>query len=135
VKATKGNFVTRVGGISGNWAKWSGGNGSSDTSLVWDGGDPTPDIVSAPAVYEDIEITRPYDPVKDAGWVKDHRRKIGRVRHTLTKFAVDANFVAIGDPITYPNCVLKGINEPEQEAGSGDQSEIVLKFATTGPAQ
>ncbi|QKY79781.1 tail tube protein [Arthrobacter phage Bumble] len=134
MKATKQNFITTAEGIPGNWAKWSGGAGSADTSLDYDGGDPVPDILAGPATFDDIEISRTYDPIVDAGWIRDLRRKIGRSRHTLTKFSVDMNWIAVGDPDTYPNCVLKGIQEPETDASSGDASELVLKFATTGPA-
>lgn len=135
MKATKGNFVTHASGIPGNWSKWSGGSGSSDTQLDWDGGDPTPDILAGPATYEDIEISRTYDPVRDRAWIRKYRAKIGISRHTLTKFSTDVNNIAIGDPDTYPKCVLKSITEPEQEAGSGDSAEVVLKFATIGPAK
>ncbi|WNO25837.1 tail tube protein [Arthrobacter phage Altadena] len=134
MKSTKQNFITTASGIPGNWRTWSGGGGSADTSLDYDGGDPIPDILSAPPTFDDIEIVRTYDPIADAAWVRDLRRKIGRSRHTLTKFAVDMNWIAVGDPDTYPGCVLKGIQEPETDASSGDASEITLTFATTGPA-
>lgn len=133
-KATKQNFVTSVSGVPGNWRTWSGGEISADTALDYDGGNPTPDILSGPPTHGDIEVVRTYDPIVDAGWVRELRRKVGRSRHTLSKLSVDANYLAIGDPETYPNCVLKGIKEPETDAASGDSSEITLTFATTGPA-
>ncbi|WBF78983.1 tail tube protein [Arthrobacter phage Bolt007] len=134
MKATKQNFITKVEGVPGNWRTWSGGASSADTSLDYDGGNPTPEILSGPPSFDDIEVVRTFDPIADAAWVRTLRKQVGRSRHTLTKFATDINFVAIGTPDTYPNCVLKGIAEPETDAASGDASEITLTFATTGPA-
>ena len=133
-KNTKQNISSRVSGVPGNWRTFTGGSGSSETSLDYDGGAPKPSILSGAPTFEDIVVTRTYDKVADASWIRNLRSNLGRSRHTVTKFTTDVNYVAIGTPDTYPDCLLKGISEPEGDAASLDSAEVSLTFATTGPA-
>lgn len=131
-KATKRQFLVHVNGISGNWRTSTGGSLNADTSTDYNGGSDIPDLLGGIPVADDLEITRTFDPVRDLALLEKLRREVGRGRYTVTKQATDANFVKVGKPLTYPRCLLKGINDPESDAASADVSEITLKFATTG---
>lgn len=131
-KATKRQFLNVVEGIEGNWRTMTGGGLTSEVTRDWEGGSSVPDLLSGPPTAEDIEVTRTYDSVRDAAIVARLRPLVGRGRFTLTKQPLDANDFRVGKPITYPNCVLLSVTDPESDASSSDAAEFALTFATTG---
>jgi hypothetical protein len=134
MKATKREFLVTIEGVPGNWKGFSGGDGTSSPTKDWDGGAERPDLLAGPTEFSDIEVTRTYDPAKDQAWVSDGIAKIGRGRYTVTKQAIDANYIKVGKPRTYPDCLLIGVSESEVDASSSDAAEVTFTFATAGPA-
>lgn len=132
MKSTKLQFIVSVVGIPGNWSQSTGGSLTAEVTKDYDGGSTVPDMIGGLPSADDIELTRAFDPVRDLPLMAKLRKQVGRGRYTVTKQATDANFAKVGKPLTYANCVLLGINDPESDAGSSDVAQIVLKFATTG---
>lgn len=128
-KAAQRQFLVSVSGIDGYFATFSGGNVSAETADVFDGGSSTPEKVASPGRTEDITVSRPYDPERDQPVINRLRRRVGKVRVTLTKQPTTADFVPVGPPNVYSNCLLTGVSEPEVDASSGDPTGFELTFA------
>jgi hypothetical protein len=57
-------FLVTIEGLDGTfWAQTSGGALNLPTSLAWDGGNPTPQIVTGNPTVDALVCTRNYDPV------------------------------------------------------------------------
>lgn len=133
-KATKRQYIVTVRGIPGNWRTMSGAKASSDTTEDWDGGAERPDIMGGPRKYDDIELVRTVAPSRDSEWIDRLNKRVGIDTFTIVKQPVDRDGVKVGKPRVYPDCLLKGLAEPETDASSSDVSEVTLTFATSGPA-
>lgn len=133
-KAAQRQFLVRVSGIRGYFATMSGGNVSSEMADVYDGGSGQPEKVASPARTEDIVVSRPYDPERDQPVINALRPRVGRFRATVTKQPTDADFVPVGEPNVYPNCILQAVSEPEVDASSGDPTAFELSFSFEGVA-
>lgn len=133
-KLTKRQFLVTIEGIPGTWRTFSGGGGTASVTKDFDGGSDRADLLSGPAEWDDIEVTRTVAPARDDNWTAQLRKLIGRGKFNVTKQATDANWTKVGRPTTYPDCLLTGLQEPETDAGSSDAAEVTLTFATSGPA-
>jgi hypothetical protein len=122
-------FYVKVDGIDGYWSTKSGGNISSDTTKVYDGGDPTPYVLASNPEAENITVGRPYDARRDGPLLKRLRNRAGRDTFTISVTPTDRDYVVVGDPVTYPDALLIGVNDPEVDASSGDAANIELEFA------
>jgi len=133
-KITKNKYLVTIEGIPGTWRAFSGAGGTASVTKDYDGGSDRADLLAGPAEWDDIEVTRTVAPTRDDGWIKQLRKLLGRGRFNITKQATDANWGKVGQPTTYPDCLLNGLQEPESDAASSDAAEITLTFATSGPA-
>lgn len=133
-KATKRQYLVTIEGIPGTWRQFSGAGGSASVTKDYDGGSDRADLLAGPAEWDDIEVTRTIAPSRDDVWVAQLRKLLGRGVFNITKQATDANWTKVGNPTTYPDCLLNGLQEPETDAASSDAAEIKLTFATSGPA-
>lgn len=133
-KITKNKYLVTIEGIPGTWRAFSGGGGSASITKDFDGGSDRADLLAGPPEWDDIEVTRTVAPTRDDVWIKQLRKLIGRGKFNVTKQATDANWTKVGEPTTYPDCLLNGLQEPETDAASSDAAEITLTFATSGPA-
>lgn len=133
-KITKNKYLVTIEGIPGTWRAFSGAAGSASVTKDYDGGSDRADLLAGPAEWDDIEVTRTVAPSRDDVWIKQLRKLLGRGRFNITKQATDANWMKVGEPTTYPDCLLNGLQEPESDAASSDAAEIKLTFATSGPA-
>jgi len=128
-KSAQRQFLIKVAGIDGYFATKSGGNISSDTNKVYDGGSDTPDVLSGPAEADNITVSRSYDLQRDGAVLRRLRKMVGRWETTVSVTATDRDLVAIAEPQVYPNALLVGLTEPETDASSGDAAEYELEFA------
>lgn len=128
-KASQRQFLVSVSGIGGYFATKTGGEVSSDSSKVWDGGSLQPDLLSAPAEADNITVGRPYDPLRDAPVIAALKRVVGRSRHTVVVVPTDEDLVAVAKPTTYSRALLVRVGEPEADAASGDAASYELEFA------
>ena len=128
-KSAQRQFLIKVAGIDGYFASKSGGDISSDTNKVYDGGSDTPDVLAGPAEADNVTVSRSYDLQRDGAVLKRLRKLVGRWETTLSVTATDRDLVAIAEPQVYPNALLVGLTEPETDASSGDAAEYELEFA------
>lgn len=119
--------------IADPWASMSGGAVESETSPVWEGGASYPDMLGGPATTADLELTRPYRPERDQPIIDRLQKIVGSGVFTVTRQPTDADFVKVGKPTTYPECVLKSVTPPESDASSGEGSTWSVTFAPTRP--
>lgn len=130
---TKNDILATVDGLPGSYRSWEGGGGSAEATLDWVGGAAKPTIQTGPVTYENITLTRGANAATDVALIAVLRKSIGN-RYTLKKQALDARRIAVGKVETWPSCVLVGVSGMESEAGSSDVTDLVLEFATPGPA-
>ena len=134
MKNSQRHYLARVEGIPGTFRAMSGGGAEAEVTRDFDGGSEVADLMPGIPEYSDIELTRTVDEVKDAAWLAQVRKGVGKLTRTVSRQPTDANMVAIGKPTVYPGCVLVGFQEPETDSSSGDAAEVVLTWASRGPA-
>ncbi|MDZ5076735.1 hypothetical protein [Nesterenkonia sp. HG001] len=134
MKTTQHQFRVKVSGIPGTFNTFSGGGMERESTQSWNGGSPNYDNLSGPATYANIEVSRPHR-LSDEEWLSQWRNGERIRRATVTKQPLDENLVAVGKPVTYEQCLLVGLSEPDTEAGSAAEAMVSLTFATTGPAR
>lgn len=130
-KSSQRQFLVKVEGIEGYFARKTGGNIAAETSKAYDGGNPTPDLISSPANAEDVNCGRTWETERDAPLFRRLRPLVGVWRTTVSVTPTDRDLVVSGEPTTYPGALLVGVTEPEVDASSGDPAEIELVFAVS----
>lgn len=128
-KSAQRQFLVKVAGIEGYFASKSGGDISSDTNKVYDGGSDQPDVLAGPAEADNVTVGRAYDYNRDEPVLQRLRKLVGRWETTVSITPTDRDMVAIAKPQVYPNALLVGLTEPETDASSGDASTYELEFA------
>jgi hypothetical protein len=128
-KITQRQNIVKVSGINGTFQTKSGGNISSDPTKVYDGGETVPDVLASPPEADNITVSRAYDVVRDGPVLRELRRKVGRMRATVSVTTTDADMVVNDKPMVYPDALLVGLSEPEADSSSGDASTYELEFA------
>mgnify|MGYP000123693160 CR=1 FL=1 len=128
-KSAQRQFLIKVAGIDGYFATKSGGDISSDTNKVYDGGSDTPDVLAGPAEADNITVSRSFDLQRDAPVLARLRQLVGRWTTTVSVTPTDRDLIAVGAPQVYPDALLVGLTEPETDASSGDAAEFELEFA------
>lgn len=116
------------------WAQHSGGEVSSDSQEVWDGGARQPNYIAGRAKTSNLAVTKPYYPGRDGARVREFAARCGSLRTTIIIQDTDPDLVGgvYGPPLVYPNALLIRVKLPESEAGSSDADTIELEFSTPG---
>lgn len=133
VKAAQRHSLVVVHGIPITWRSMSGGGVSGEYSRDYDGGSDHADFIPGVPEPEDIEITCTVAPRRDLEWMRQVKALVLKGRFTITRQWTDAAWDPIGDPETYPDCLLIGYTNPEV-GQSSDAAEFTLTFATNGEA-
>lgn len=132
-KAANRQFLIKIDGISGGWDYWatkSGGEVTSDSNKVWDGGSLVADVLASPAEVGDLTIARPYDPDRDQNILNNLITQVGQWRTTISITPTYGDLTAAKvKPRVYSNVLLTGVREPEPDASSGDAADYELTFA------
>lgn len=128
-KSAQRQFLVKVAGIDGYFMSKSGGNVSSDTSKVYDGGSLTPDVLAGPAEAENITVSRAYDYTRDGELLRRLRKDVGRLSTTVSVTPTNRDLVPLGSPTVYSEALLVGLTEPDYDASSGDAATYELEFA------
>lgn len=131
MKAAQRQFLVKVDGIDGYWAQKSGGEITSDSTKVFDGGALRADVIASPPEVGDITVTRPYDPLRDQEVINQLKSRVGTWVTTISVTPTETDLRAArvrGD--VYPQALLIGLRLPESDAGSGDAADYELTFAT-----
>ncbi|MGP4995552.1 hypothetical protein [Glutamicibacter ardleyensis] len=132
--STKNQFIVTISGIKGNWNTKTGGNGSGTPVKYRNGGSLREEIIGTPPTFEDLVITRGFNPAFFETY-KKLSKNINKSYHLITMQPTDANLMKKGKPISYKNCLLTGVTFPDVDSNAtGDRAEVTLTFATSGPA-
>lgn len=129
MKSAQRQFLVKVTGIRGYFASKTGGNLSSDSSKVYDGGDDQPDVMAGPAEVDNITVSRAYDYERDSEILQSLRERVGRWQTTVSVTPLRRDMTALRRPTIYPDAMLVGLTEPEVDASSGDAATYELEFA------
>lgn len=133
MKSSKMQFLTKVDGIDGYWAAFSGGEISSDTNKVRDGGVLKPDVLAGPPETDDLTLTRPYDAARDQPMINELKKRVGVWRTTISKTPTAPDLTVLNVPAdVYSDALLIKVKPPESDANSGDAAEVELTFAVGG---
>lgn len=128
-KIAQRQYLVKVAGIAEYFTTKSGGDISSDSTPVYDGGilNPT-ETLTGPAEIDNLTVSRAWDSRRDAAIVKTLRTRVGEFETSISVTPTDRSLRPIGPPVVYSGCVLVGLTEPEYDATSGDASEFELEF-------
>lgn len=123
-------LLVKVTNIDGYFSNFSGGNVTAEVGRVWHGGDPVPGLLASPKMPEDITVSRPFIPTRDAEIKRRLEQMVGRFRATVSVQPCDADYSPIGPPTVYPEALLSAVSQYEADAASGDPARWELVFAT-----
>lgn len=118
-----------VHGVPGYFATKAGGDVSSDTSKVWDGGKLRPATLSTPAETANVTLSRPYRPAEHATIMRRLLAQVGTYRTTVSGWDADPELGPIGEPTVYADALLVHVTPPEHDAGSSDAATWELEFS------
>jgi hypothetical protein len=122
-------FIVTVKGIQGTFMSKSGGDTTSNTTKVYNGGSKTPELLAAPAETDNITISRAYNHDRDYQVLKNCRAKVGRWRTNISVAATDEDLNTRGKSTQYVNALLVRMSEPEYDSAGNDASSFELEFA------
>lgn len=128
MKTAKRQFLVRVAGVDGYFATRTGGRKTAAITKAFDGGARDPDLLSAPALVDDVTITRPYDTDRDGPLELRLLPLVGAWETTLHVTPTDGNLVPLGPTKTFQGR-LSAVAGPESDAGSGDSGTLELVFS------
>lgn len=140
-KATQRQIVaeiTPVSGVAGHttgpeikkyFSTVSGGEISANVEKVYDGGDPFPSTLCAPAEIGDITVSKHYDPDEDHNVLQKLRQLVGQTYYDVKVFTFDCELAVPGSERTYPKALLVGLTEPDGDASSGAPATFSLTFS------
>jgi hypothetical protein len=132
MKSAKWQFLVKVEGIEGYWAGKTGGSITADTNKAWDGGAKRADVLGGRPNTEDVELVRPFDPIRDQPVLNALKSRVGEWRTTLSAQGVYADMTAVPIPgDIYSDALLIKLSPPEVDASSSDPAEIGLTFAVS----
>lgn len=109
----------------------TGGELTSDTTKVFDGGSVQPDVLAGPPQASNIVLTRAYDVDRDGPIIKALKSRVGTFQATISVTPTDRNLNVTDTPATYPNALLVSLQEPDADASSGDAATYQLEFAVS----
>lgn len=127
-KIAQRQFITKIAGIDGLWATFSGGEVSVGQTKTFDGGSTVPDILTANGEISDVTTSRTYDPDRDGPIEATLQRALSQqraVRTTITRQPTDEDYTPSGPTKTF-EVQLKTVTPPEADANSGDAARISL---------
>lgn len=118
-----------VSGVVGMWATLKGGVPSVDVNKAYNGGAKVPDLTLGRVAYSNVTVSRPYNNARDAAVRRQIEAALGTMwTATITDQDLDANEMALGEPIVYTGCVPVSVTGPEFDTESSDPSRIEIEF-------
>lgn len=131
-KIAQRQFLTKVAGLEGFWATFSGGEVSVEHSRVFDGGALTPDLLTGNPTISDITVSRGYDVTRDGPIRANLQRALAQGRSfetTITRTPTDEDYTPTGPPEVY-EVKLKTVTPSDADANSADAARLQLVFST-----
>lgn len=128
--ATKRQSLVSVGGVDfGYWSTKTGGEVSSTTSEVFDGGSMTPSKLASPKTTKNVILSKPYRNSQDQALFKRLASLVGIWITTVTVQDTDASLIPVGEPTVYPGSLLVRVQPPDHDASSGDGKMLEVEFS------
>lgn len=131
-KIAQRQYLTKIAGVDGLWATFSGGEANVDHTKIYDGGAITPDVISGNSQLSDITTSRPFDPTRDGPIRAQLVRALAQQRAvttTITRTPTDPDYTPNGDPEVY-EVVLKTVTPTESDANGSDPARLQLVWTT-----
>lgn len=131
-KIAQRQYLTKVAGIDGFWATFSGGEVSVEHTRQHDGGALVADLLTGNPTISDITVSRGYDPTRDGPIRAQLSRDLARgkaFRTTVTRTPTDEDYTPIDDPEVY-EVQLRTVTPSDADANSADAARIQLVFST-----
>lgn len=128
-------FLVSVAGISGSfWAQVSGGDVSVPTAKVYDGGNPTPGVITGNPVVDDLVLTRAYDPNRDAQLSQKMKATLASgkpFKTTIKQIPTDPAYASLGKPADTWTGQLTRVTTPKTDALKTGASNATLALTFT----
>ena len=131
--AAQRQALVTVTGIADRWSKINAISKKADGTKVFDGGSLTPEILTAPAQVDDVQVSRPFRPARDAALLAKLFKQVGNWYTSVHISWTDANLVPVGSPTTVTGW-LTAVDTPEVDAGSGEAAMLQLTFSIDNAA-
>lgn len=131
-KIAQRQWLTKVAGIDGFWATFSGGEVAVEHTRQYDGGSLVPDLLSGNPTISDITVSRGYDPNRDGPLRSRLSLALAQgkgFRTTITRTPTDEDYTPIGRPEVY-EVSLRTVTPSDADANSADGSRFQLVFST-----
>jgi hypothetical protein len=132
--AAERQALITVAGIAGYFSKINEITKSAAATKQFDGGAKIPEILMAPAEVEDITISRPFRPGRDAALLPGLLLQVNNWYTSITVAWTDANLVPVGNtPVGLTGWLTK-VQTPAVDAGSGTGMMLQLTFSIDNAA-
>lgn len=129
MKTSQRHSLIVVAGLTGYWARKTGGNVTGEVTKSYDGGSDVPELLPGFANHENVTVGRDYDPYRDGPIVRRLRPVVMRWRTTVSEQDTDVDLVPVGQPTVWPRALLLELHPPETDAASNTPKRLELVFA------
>lgn len=130
INAAQRHAIVTIAGLDDIvWHTMTGGGVS--VSLLPDPTSHEGEVIPGNPAAENISLATGFNPHDDRLWMRELKRSVGIGRYTITRQWTDENWRPLGEPETYPDCLLVGYDNPTS-APSGEDAEFVITLANTG---
>lgn len=110
------------------WSTKTGGASASENTQIFEGGSRVPTNIPGPTTVEQVTLSKPYDPVRDAEILSWARAWDQGEKEELNLIVQPTN--AAGSPAgprqTYANCAKINFTLPDIERGSSEAAMLEL---------
>jgi hypothetical protein len=120
--------LVSITGIDGYFSKTNAISKKATANKQFDGGSSVPEILMAPAEVDDITVSRPFRPGRDAALLTTLFSQVNNWYTSISVQWTDGNLSPNGSPVTGTGW-LTGVDTPEVDAGSGDAMMLQLTFS------
>lgn len=127
--ASQRQALVTVEGLELVWHSMTGGGMSVEYTL--DDSSMPSGVTVGRRRAEPIVVTTTVSPERDLGWMRRVKAMVGVARFTITRQWTDPNWVPVGDPEVYADCLLVGYTNPETSP-STDDAVFSLSFVSSG---
>lgn len=131
-KIAQRQFLTKVAGLDGYWATFSGGEVSVEHTRQFDGGSLVPDLLTGNPSISDITVSRGYSVTRDGPIRAQLARALSQgdsFETTISRTPTDEDYTPIGPPEVY-EVKLKTVTPSDADANSAEGARFQLMFST-----
>jgi hypothetical protein len=129
-KTSQKHFLVTIGDqrIPGTFSSKTGGETSGETSRDRDGGNPIADVIPGDVTVSNVVVSRAYRPEHDQAIIKQLRPQVNRLNTSVTVQPLDRDYVPVGDPEVYVDCLLVRVAPVDVDTNSSETGRFELEF-------